>query len=377
MSDDPFAPPDPYGDGSNLDLALEVEEGLERPGKAKGMPLAQEAKGIPVAQEAKGIPVAQEVSSAVGMDGRKNEVLTKPPQKAARVGGQGCFRCLNREDPLPCCPSCGTLAAELADLGEGEVYHGILEEAALQRKLLIWAPPVVFLLGALFMWAGGDGFVRIFFGMWLHELGHAVTAWITGHFAVPGPWRTQIAADQSIKVTLTIFAGLGWLAFRAWQNQKTITLYVLGAIGLFTLVCTFGVSETSAQTAITFFGDGGMMIFGGALVLTFWAKPGTHIHTSWLRWGFLVIGALAYLDGVFTWWPARKDASVIPYGEIEGVGLSDPTKLVDVAGWSQQQMIDRFSLVILIVAAIVLARWAFGLWQIRAELLKDVSKRAS
>lgn len=362
MSDDPFAPPDPFGDGGNLDLELETEEGFQLKAKREET------------------PVAKEVSEGTAVDiniAAPREVSAKAAKKTARPGRQGCFRCLNRDEPLACCPSCGTLASEIADLNGAEVYHGVLEEAALQRKLLIWAPPAVFLLGALLMWAGGDGFVRIFFGMWLHELGHAVTAWITGHWAVPGPWRTQIAADQSIKVTLTILAVLGWLAFRAWQAEKKVTLFVLGALAIFTLVCTFGVADANAQTAITFFGDGGMMIFGGALVLTFWARPGTHIHTSWLRWGFLVIGALAYLDGVFTWWPARKDASVIPYGEIEGVGLSDPTKLVDVAGWSQQQLIDRYTMVIMIVGAIVAARWAFGLWQVRAELLKAEASTSS
>lgn len=362
MSDDPFAPPDPFGDGSNLDLDLDVDEGFKLKAKRADIPVAKEVSAVR--------PVEGKV-------GAPKESAAKPRAKPARQGGQGCFRCLNRDEPLPCCPACGTLASEIADLNGAEVYHGLLEEAALQRKILIWAPPAVFLLGALLMWAGGDGFVRIFFGMWLHELGHAVTAWLTGHWAVPGPWRTQIAADQSIKVTLTIFGLLGWLAFRAWRAEKKVTLFVLGAIAIFTLVCTFGVGDGNAQTAITFFGDGGMMIFGGALVLTFWAKPGTHIHTSWLRWGFLVIGALAYLDGVFTWWPARKDASVIPYGEIEGVGLSDPTKLVDVAGWSQQQLIDRYAMVIMIVGALVVARWAYGLWQIRVELLKADTSTSS
>mgnify|MGYP001545020146 CR=1 FL=1 len=342
MSDDPFSPPDPFGEGSKLEL--ELDEGFALEPK----------RGAPA--------VAQEVSSQ-----GQPAAPTPVPAPAASRGSSGCFRCRSRDEWVACCPHCGSLASERTEVEDSELYHGVIAEAALQRKLLIWAPPAVFALGFLLMYAGGEGFVRIFFGMWLHELGHAVSAWLTGHFAVPGPWKTQIDAERSIKVTLVVLAGLGYLGYRAWHAEQKLKVYALGALALFTLVCTFGVPERSAQTAITFFGDAGMMIMGGALVLTFWAKPGTHIHTSWLRWGYLVIGALAYLDGVFTWWPARKDASVIPYGEIEGVGLSDPTKLVDISNWSQQQLIDRYVLVITIVALILVARWAHGVWRIRTR----------
>ena len=268
---------------------------------------------------------------------------------------------------MPRCPYCGTLGTELSLIDSSEPYHGLVAEAALQRKLLIWGPPVVFALGFLLMSAGGGGFVRIFFGMWLHELGHAVSAWVTGFFALPGPWVTKIDAQRSIAVTLVLLGGLGFVAYRAWEAERAVVAYAAGALATLILIGTFGLSVSTARTATTFFGDGGMMIFGGALVLTFWAPVGSHLHTSWLRWGFLVIGALALLDGVFTWWPARKDPSVIPYGEIEGVGLSDPTKLIDVSGWSQQQLIDRYVWVIVIVSAILVARWAYAVWKLQTE----------
>src|SRR5687767_4757176 len=36
----------------------------------------------------------------------------------------------------------------------------------------------------------GRFLLRTFFGMWLHELGHAVAAWLCGYPAIPGPWFT-------------------------------------------------------------------------------------------------------------------------------------------------------------------------------------------
>ena len=279
----------------------------------------------------------------------------------------GCTRCRAREVPLPRCPYCATLGTELELIKSAEPYHGVVAEELLQRRLLIWAPPAVFLLGYLLMHAGAENFVRIFFGRQLHELGHAVAAWVTGFSAFPGLWVTSVSAERSIAVTLVILGCLGFVGYRVWVAERTTLVYAMAAVAVFVLFCTFGVPVQKARTAITFLGDGGMMLLGCALVLTFWAPVGSHLHTSWLRWGFLVIGMFAILDGVFTWWPARTDPSVIPYGEIDGVGLSDCTKLVDVANWSQQQLIDRYSLVIYIVYAVIAARWAYGVWKIKSE----------
>ena len=49
-----------------------------------------------------------------------------------------------------------------------------------------------------------------------------------------------------------------------------------------------------AHTFITFAGDAGGMVLGALLVATFYVPPGHRLHTSWLRWGFLVIMALVF-----------------------------------------------------------------------------------
>src|SRR5262245_25231966 len=42
----------------------------------------------------------------------------------------------------------------------------------------------------------GGFFARTFSGMWLHELGHAVAAWLSGFPALPGPWVTAVGAER-------------------------------------------------------------------------------------------------------------------------------------------------------------------------------------
>lgn len=246
------------------------------------------------------------------------------------------------------------------------------EDAAIERQLRIWAVPAVFGLAALIMqFDTWRSLTRTFLSMWLHELGHAVTAWMTGHGAFPGPWRTPVSDHRNALVTLVIVAGSGYLAYRAWVAERRILPWVFGGVAAVAIAGAVFVPPRVAAMLFTFGGDAGMMLLGAGLVLTFWARTGSHLHESWLRWGFLVIGAFALLDGVMSWWPARTDPSVIAYGEIEGVGLSDPTKLIDRHGWTQHQLVHRYCTVAVIAVGIVVARYLFGLWQIRRERLEQ------
>ena len=75
--------------------------------------------------------------------------------------------------------------------------RGVEEEARLELRLRMWAPPVVLGVAYLLTSTGaGRTIARLCSGMWLHEVGHAVTAWWCGFFAFPGPWRTSIGETR-------------------------------------------------------------------------------------------------------------------------------------------------------------------------------------
>jgi hypothetical protein len=70
-----------------------------------------------------------------------------------------------------------------------------------------------------------------------------------------------------------------------------------------------------------------------------------------------------------TWWAARSDFGAVPFGEMEGVGLSDATKLVDDYGWSTDALIHRYvTLGICCLVALALV-YAWGVWRARQEAL--------
>jgi hypothetical protein len=46
-----------------------------------------------------------------------------------------------------------------------------------------------------------------------------------------------------------------------------------------------------------------------------------------------------------TWWIAQYNADVIPFGENEGSGMSDPLKLLEDYGWPTATIVRRYVLV--------------------------------
>ena len=108
--------------------------------------------------------------------------------------------------------------------------------------------------------------------------------------------------------------------------------------------------------AFSFGGDAGNLVFGPLLMLTFHLPREHPIKRRWLHWGFVVIGAFAFCDVANQWWRAAGDVAEIPFGRIDGVGLSDASKLVDHFGWSEAALVRRYNL----LSALGLVVFALG-----------------
>ncbi|WP_164014762.1 hypothetical protein [Pyxidicoccus trucidator] len=214
------------------------------------------------------------------------------------------------------------------------------DEAAYERKLHMWVIPVVLLVsyGAV---EGPLGFVVRLFTMPLHELGHAVSGWLCGIVAIPTLWKTLNLGRSYLAAALAA-AGLGFWVFRAWKARRWNHVAAGGGLLFVQLVGTLFLSWPSAMVVFSFGGDAGMMLLGTALMTTMYARPGSYLHEHGLRWGFVVIGGTSFMDGFLTWWRARTDFAEIPFGQNEGVGLSDASRLVDEHGWDEGALIRRY-----------------------------------
>lgn len=253
-----------------------------------------------------------------------------------------------------------------------------LVDLDLEWKLRAWAVPAALALAVAFhAWSMGHFLQRTFLSMMVHEAGHAVTAWWCGFKAMPTLWKTMIGESRTLVAEL--FVGLLCVAVTArWALAQRWALAACGAAAAaLWLGGTFGLSVGEAQALITFGGDGGAMVLGTILMATFFVGRDTQIYRGALRWGFLVIGAAAFVDTFATWWSAQDDARVIPFGEIEGVGLSDPSKLKDVFGWKVDEIVDRYVTLGAACLVALAAVYAWGVWSARREAREARADRAA
>lgn len=282
-----------------------------------------------------------------------------------------CPRCAEPRILAPECPRCGVLyaraearAAQLASRPAppapvpeptpvepqapfppaGLAWNGDAEDARSELRVRLFALPVALALAWLLVNSPFWGrLLRIFLSMWIHELGHAVTAWFCGFPSMPGPWVTRTGDERSTFVFLvlaTLFVGM---SLRGYLTRSRL-LMIAGATALvLQFVGTVMLSPWKARMLVVFGGDAGCLVLGGLLMTTVYAPRESKLRQGWLHWGYLTIGAAAFMDAFSQWWAARTDFERIPFGDIDGVGLSDPSKLVDVYGWGELELIRRYT----------------------------------
>jgi len=208
-------------------------------------------------------------------------------------------------------------------------------DALRELKYRIFALPLALLLARL---VAGTG-LRLAAGMLamvMHESGHAITAWLTGRWAVPLPWVTPHGQERSWLIVVIVTGVILFGGYLAWQAERLGWLFAAAAL----LVLQFIALTQPAGALIIFFGDGGALVLATLLMAAFYAPRESPLVKNWgLRWGLLVIGALGFLHVFLLWKGPLED---LPFGEIEGVNLSDPSLLTEMYGWSVLQMVDRY-----------------------------------
>lgn len=264
------------------------------------------------------------------------------------------------------CPSCGANMGHLLGCERGTI--SLAREAPVSaavsdeligtsmRARALAVPVTLAVMGLLAFTGFGQTVLRLFFGMWLHELGHAAAAWVCGITAVPLPWVTMQGEGRSGFFIALEVAGLGALAWRAWTGDGARALVPGPAAALGALLLGVLVPLHKATAFIVFSGDGGALVFGAALMALSTVPDESRLSRGGLRWGYLVIGAGAFADVVHQWFAAWRDVAELPFGRIEGVGLSDATRLVDEHGWSEAGLVRAYLVLGLVCLGLLAAR---------------------
>lgn len=212
------------------------------------------------------------------------------------------------------------------------------DDALRELKIRVLALPAALLVARLVAGTGLRLMAGIF-AMVVHESGHAVTAWLLGRWAVPMLWVTMHGEERSWGVVLFLMAAIGFGGFVAWKLERWGWVCIAGAL-LLTQLFFLSLPAYMGPALIVFGGDGGALVLATILMATFYAPRESALCKSWgLRWGLLVIGALAFMHVYLSW---AGPVENIPFGEIEGVNLSDPSLLTEMYGWSSLQLVDRY-----------------------------------
>ena len=246
------------------------------------------------------------------------------------------------------CPSCGAdrghlLGCEHSTLSltptapPGSPSEPIPDTTAARA----WGVPIALALAAVLGLTGPGAFLeRVLFGMWLHELGHALASWCCGVIAVPLPWLTWGGGSRSPVFITLLFGVLGGLGLRWRAEPRRLTRLAVPAV---VLVLGLLVPFRHATTFIVFFGDGGAMVLGTLLMLGAMLLPDdSPLSRGALRWGYLAIGAGGFMDALITWVRSWRDFAELPLGRSESSGLSDAMRLIDVSGWSEAGLVRAY-----------------------------------
>jgi len=277
-----------------------------------------------------------------------------------------CAECgANRGHLLGCSQSTIQVRPAEPTLAERIAQDEAAETGASRYELgRLFAFPAVYLVMWLLSGTGIGSFVlRTFFGMWLHELGHASAAWLTGRWALPVPWFT-FSFDRTVLVSVLMFGGAVALVRFGKRRDSGTTM----ALGLVLFVATLAghlAPPALQQPFFIFGGEAGAMVYGALLTCGFLVRSPLRVFQGGLRWGWLVIGAASWADATRVWWASKTDFEAIPFGVEDGMP-SDASRLVDEFGWDAAAMVRRFLTVALV--SLVVAMLAFVAALVRERL---------
>jgi len=229
-----------------------------------------------------------------------------------------------------------------------------------RRELLYRALALPLALG-VGRWVAGSGLLGFAAGllaMPVHEGGHAITSWLTGRWAVPMLWVTYNSDYRSWWIVLAVTGALAFGGYKACKARRWGWGCAAGAVLILQLKI-LSLPAFTQGSLIVFGGDGGALVLATILMALFYAPRENVIYKSWgLRWGLLAIGALSFMH-VYRLWSGPWEN--IPFGEEEGINLSDPTRLTEEYGWSVIQLVDRYLLLAKVCLVALLALYVWGL----------------
>lgn len=197
----------------------------------------------------------------------------------------------------------------------------------------------------------------------IHELGHAVTAWLSGRIAIPLPMGITFWGPPNMLVSLVVTGLLVTFGVLAWRERRLFAVGTAVTLLLLQVCLSWLIPRSASEMWITFGGIGGELLLSAFAIVAFYYPAPDRVRWDFWRFVLLLPAASAVVMQALLWEKAAIDSSYIPMGSALSAtrdGSGDLEKLVQLYGWSIQQIVESYRLIAFVcLVAIVLHYLAF------------------
>jgi len=222
---------------------------------------------------------------------------------------------------------------------ERDAADMVCEQRRARHEFLcrLFALPGALLFGWTVAWAMPS--LAAFLHMWVHETGHAVTAWLCGFPAIPTAWITPTFPRTFWLNPLLALSAVaaGYLAYR---KERWFWVAAASVLLLLVIAC-HRQTEYGSQGLILFMGEGGAFVLSTVLMMTFYARSDSQLTRNQLRWALLILGAIAFCH-VYRVWSGGFENIANILEDTDERGPSDMRQLMLTYGWSIYTMVHRY-----------------------------------
>lgn len=214
------------------------------------------------------------------------------------------------------------------------------------RYVLRAAVPIAFLLAILAQVLVFPKLLLRGVQLWIHELGHALVAWLSGYGATPLPFGwTNVSEDRSLIVYFCFLTLLLILFWSGWREQKRWGMVMAVVLSIVQFYLTWIMPEHSVATWISFGGVGGELCLSTVLVVCFYFPLPDGLRWNFWRYPVLLMAAYTFTASFGMWHQIKAGAAEIPWGTMlggQGDAGGDMNKL-SASGWSDAQILNTYS----------------------------------
>ena len=215
------------------------------------------------------------------------------------------------------------------------------EEIAVNAASLPLMLAFGWLLSAMHAWF----VVGYLFHTTYHELGHTVTAWLSGRTAFPIPVLvTFIARDRLTPLSLAVVVGLLVAAGLAARARRIGLALITVSFAALAIDLSFILSPEESLLWVTFGGCGGEIVLSALVAASFYAAFPSRLRWDFWRWPFVLVACCVFVNADHSWRVVASDPARLPRGTAMS-GSRDANGDMDKllrGGWTPEGIADAY-----------------------------------